>query len=294
MNDFIIGCHIGLSKPDYFLASVKEALSYGANAFMFYTGAPQNTKRIPLEQMKIKEGLSLLKANGIDIKNVVVHAPYIINLANSSNESSYSYSKEFLLEEIRRSEGFGVDKIVLHPGNHLGRGEEIAIEDLANALNEIFDKTPDSKVKIAIETMAGKGSEIGKSFEEIAKIISLVKRKDRIGVCLDTCHINDAGYDLHKADEILDEFDRIIGLSKLLLVHLNDSKNPIASHKDRHENLGYGTIGFELLSSFAHNERIAAIPKILETPWVNEKAPYLIEIKMLRENKYIDNWRDSL
>ena len=180
----------------------------------------------------------------------------------------------------------------MHPGNHLGAGSEAAIDVLAKTLDEIL-AIDGTDVKIAIETMAGKGSEIGITFEEVRQIIEKTEHKDRLGVCLDTCHVSDAGYDVSDADALLNEFDRIIGLDRLLVVHLNDSKNVRGAHKDRHENIGYGEIGFEALCRIANHPRLKDIPKILETPYINEKAPYFDEIKMLRDESFVDNWKDK-
>lgn len=289
-EELYLGCHVGMSAPDFYLGSVKEAISYGCNTFMFYTGAPQNSFRKPLETLKIAEGRALLKENGIDENKIIVHAPYIINAANVSNLDIYDLAINTIVSELRRTAGFGCKILVLHPGSHVGMGSECGIAALAKALDVAFE-TDGTDVKIALETMAGKGKEIGITFEEISKIISLSNHKDRLGVCMDTCHISDAGYDLTDFDHVLDEFDRIVGLEKLLVIHVNDSKNPINSHKDRHENIGYGYIGFEILNGIVHNPRLNNIPKVLETPYVNEKAPYKEEISMLRSSKF-NNWRD--
>lgn len=286
-----IGSHVGLNAPEFYLGSVKEALSYGANTFMFYTGAPQNTYRKPLHELKIEEGRKLLKEAGIDESRIIVHAPYIINAANSAKLELYELSINTIVNELRRTSAFNVGIMVLHPGSHVGQGVEIGIKSLCKAL-DVALASDGTKVKIAIETMAGKGHEIGVNFKEIKDIIDGCEHKDRLGVCLDTCHISDAGYDVKDFDHVLDEFDKIIGLDKLLCVHINDSKNPMGAHKDRHENIGYGYLGFETLYKVVNHPRLNNIPKILETPYYNEKAPYKQEIEMLRSGKYIDNWRD--
>lgn len=288
-NDILIGSHCSMNGPSFYKGTVEEALSYGANVFMFYTGAPQNSMRKPLNELKIEEGRKLIKEHGIDESKIIVHAPYIVNPANPEKPELRDLSVDFLTREVKRTAGFGCKTLVLHPGNHLAASSEEAIKCLAESLDRILEKDG-TDVKIALETMAGKGTEIGKSFEEIAKIISLSKCKNRLGVCLDTCHISDAGYNIADFDHILDEFDRIIGLDRLLVIHLNDSKNPMGAHKDRHENVGYGEIGFDILCSIAHNPRVASVPKILETPYYNEKAPYQIEIKMLRNKEFVD-WK---
>ena len=286
-----LGSHVGLSGPDFYLGSVKEALSYNSNTFMFYTGAPQNSIRKPLSELKIQEGRKLIKEAGIDESKLIVHAPYIINAANFSREDLYEMSINTIVNELRRTAGFGVKIMVLHPGSHVGMGSEAGILALAKALDLVF-KVDGTDVKIAIETMAGKGHEIGITFEQVKAIIDKCEHKDRLGVCLDTCHISDAGYDVkNDFDGVIEKFDKIIGLDRLLVVHVNDSKNPIGAHKDRHENIGYGYLGFDTLYHVVHHPRLIGIPMILETPYVNEKAPYKQEIEMLRSGKFID-WRN--
>ncbi|MCQ2800929.1 MAG: deoxyribonuclease IV [Bacilli bacterium] len=291
-TNLLIGSHVGMNGPDYYLGSVKEAISYKASTFMFYTGAPQNSYRKPLNELKISEGRSLLRENGFDESKIVVHAPYIINAANPNNPDLLDLSIKVLINELQRTEAFHASILVLHPGNHLGAGPEKAIEVLANTLDKVF-ANDGTNVKIAIETMAGKGSEIGTSFEQIRDIIDKCHFKDRLGVCLDTCHVHDAGYDISDVDGLLDEFNRIIGLDRLLVVHVNDSKNIRSAHKDRHENIGYGEIGFDVLCRFVNHPNLINIPKILETPYVNEKAPYSDEIRMLRAESFEKNWKDS-
>lgn len=286
--ELIIGSHVSFSRDKQLLGSVLEALSYKANAFMLYTGAPQNTKRIEIENEYTKEALKLMKENNIDISNVVVHAPYIINLANGNN---MEFNINFLKEEIKRTNELGITNIVLHPGSHVGMGVEVGIKNIVEALNSVI--TSDMKQVICLETMAGKGSEIGSNFKELKQIIDGVKNKDKIGVCLDTCHTSDSGYELENFNSILDEFDKIIGLDKLKVLHINDSKNSKGAKKDRHENIGLGYIGFEVLNKIVHHEKLVNIPKILETPYVSDGSskypPYLFEIKMFREGKYNSN-----
>ena len=283
----IIGSHVSFNKDSQMLGSVKEALSYGANTFMFYTGAPQNTVRRDIDNNLTIEAHNLMLNENINIKDVIVHAPYIINLANEKN---YEFNVNFLKEEIKRVEQLGVEKLVLHPGSHVGIGVEQGIKNIIKGLNDSIDS--DTKVTICLETMAGKGTELGRSFEELKQIIDGIKYKDKIGVCLDTCHINDAGYDLNDIDSILDEFDKVIGLENLLVLHINDSKNIKGAKKDRHENIGYGTIGFDNLLSVIYHEKLKDVPKILETPYVDTElgklAPYKIEIKMIRDKKFND------
>lgn len=282
--DLIIGSHVSFKKDDQLVGSVLETLNYKANTFMFYTGAPQNTARSQIDNELTKKGLELMQENNINIKNVVVHAPYIINLANSNN---FDFNVKFLKEEINRVQSLGVEKLVLHPGSHVGLGVDIGIKNIVDSLNIALTK--DAKVIICLETMAGKGSELGKNFEEIKMIIDGVELKDKIGVCIDTCHLNDAGYDLNDFDKILDEFDKVVGLNYLKVIHINDSKNELASHKDRHENIGLGTIGFNNLIKIIYNEKLKGIPKILETPYVDGHAPYKHEIEMIRNKEYNKN-----
>lgn len=288
----IIGSHVGFNKKEQLLGSVKEALSYNATTFMFYTGAPQNTTRLPIDDNLTKQAFNLMEKNNINPQNVIIHAPYIINLANEKN---FDFSISFLKQEIKRVEQLGFDKIVLHPGSHVGIGTEQAIDNIAYCLNQSLEKT---NVKILLETMAGKGTEVGITFEEIKKIIDKTQNKNNIGVCLDTCHINDAGYDLNNFDKILNQFDKIIGLDKLLCIHVNDSKNQIHSHKDRHENIGYGYIGFNNLINVVYNEKLKEIPKILETPYIkdNDKTypPYKFEIEMIKNKEFNNNLIESV
>ena len=282
--ELIIGSHVSFKKDTQMLGSVEETLKYNANTFMFYTGAPQNTARIPINNELTNKALELMKENNIDIKNVVVHAPYIINLANANN---FDFNVRFLKEEISRVESLGVDKLVLHPGSHVGQGVEIGIKNIIDSLN--VSLTENTKVTICLETMAGKGSEVGKSFEEIKAIIDGVKYKDKIGVCMDTCHLNDAGYDLSNFDAILEEFDKIIGLNYLKVIHINDSKNLMGAHKDRHDNIGIGNIGFDNLIKIIYHDKLKGIPKILETPYVEQNPPYKEEIEMIRNKRFNNN-----
>ena len=290
-EELYLGSHVDLKAPEYFVGTVKDAISYGANTFMFYTGAPQNTFRKPLSELKIEEGKALALENGFDLSKLIVHAPYIINAANYAKPDLYEMSINTIISELRRTAAFGVKIMVLHPGSHVGLGAENGIKALANALDLVFE-ADGTDVKVAIETMAGKGHEIGANFKEIKSILDQIKHKDRVGVCLDTCHISDAGYDLNDVDGVLHEFDEIVGLDKLLVIHVNDTKNPLGAHKDRHENIGYGYLGFDILNKIVHHPLLNGIPKILETPYYNEKAPYKQEIEMLRKGQYIQNWRD--
>ncbi|MCI6272954.1 MAG: deoxyribonuclease IV [Erysipelotrichaceae bacterium] len=276
-----IGSHISLSAPDYLLGAVKEALSYNANALMIYTGAPQNTIRKPIKSFKIDEAIKLMEENDIDIKSLIVHAPYIINLANKIKPETRELAIEFLKKEIKRVEEIGAYYIVLHPGSHVNQGEEIGLQAIVEGLNEVVNE--DCKVMILLETMAGKGSELGKTFEEIKFILDRVKNRDKFGVCLDTCHVNDAGYDLNDFDGILDEFDSIVGIENIKVIHINDSKNEKGAKKDRHENIGKGTIGLENLKYVVNHPKLKGVVKILETPWIDGVPPYKEEIELLRQ-----------
>jgi deoxyribonuclease-4 len=281
-----------MSGPEYYLGSVKEALSYGANTFMFYTGAPQNSIRKPVNELNILEGRKLIKESGIDESKIIVHAPYIINIGNRDNLAVYESSKSFLIRELRRVSAFGPRILVLHPGSHVGTGIENGLSSVAAALDEVFAQDG-TEVRIALETMAGKGSEVGATFEEIAYLLTHSKHPERLGVCLDTCHINDAGMNVHDVDGVLNRFDEIIGLQNLLCLHINDSKNVMGAHKDRHANIGYGEIGFDTIHAYIKHPRLEAIPKILETPYINEKPPYQKEIAMLRSGKFEAGWSEA-
>ena len=286
-----LGCHVGMSGKEMFLGSVKEAISYGANTFMVYTGAPQNTRRKPINELRIEEGLALAKEYGIS--EFIIHAPYLINLANTEKEETFFLAVEFLTKEIERSVAMKASTIVLHPGSHVGAGENVGIARIIEGLNKVLMK--DMPITVALETMAGKGSELGKNFEELAKIYDGVILNEKLRVCFDTCHTHDAGYDIiHKFDKVMDEFDRLIGKEQIAVFHINDSKNICGARKDRHENLGFGEIGFEALNYIVHHKDFLDVPKILETPYVtaseNETQktlpPYLQEIRMLREGSF--------
>lgn len=290
--NLIIGSHVSYNNKSQLLGSVKEALSYKANTFMFYTGAPQNTNRSVIEDSLTMEAYKLMKENNIVLEKVIVHAPYIVNLANFNN---FDFSVSFLINEVERCSTLGIKYLVLHPGSAVNCSREEAINNISKGLNLILDN--DYNVTILLETMAGKGNEMGKTFEELKAIIDKIKYQDKIGVCIDTCHLNDAGYDMSKFDIVLDNFDKVIGINKIGCIHVNDSKNEISSHKDRHENIGFGTIGFDNLIKIIYNERLESIPKILETPYVTkddnskEKVypPYKYEIEMIRNKKFDSN-----
>ena len=279
----IIGSHVGFNKSSQLLGSLEEALRYGSDTFMFYTGAPQNTARYPIDDSLTYLALEKMKENNIDYSKVIVHAPYIVNLANRLDNDKYNFAVNFLIQEVERCDTLGITNLVLHPGSHVGQGVEEGIRNIVNGLNQVLDK---GNVRILLETMSGKGTEIGRNFGELKQIIDGVKDKSKIGVCMDTCHLHDSGYDVSDFDKILDEFDEKIGLSYLKCLHINDSKNICGAKKDRHDNIGYGEIGFDNLIKIIYNERIDDIPKILETPYINEKAPYKEEIAMIRNKKF--------
>ncbi len=288
MTALKIGSHVSMSGKKMLLGASAEAVSYGANTFMIYTGAPQNTRRKKIEELNIEEGRKHMEANGIS--DIVVHAPYIINIGNTVNPATYQLGVDFLRSEIERTEAIGAKQIVLHPGAHVGEGSELGIKKIIEGLNEVI--IPGQDVQIALETMAGKGSECGRSFEELAMIFDGVTHNDRLSVCFDTCHTHDAGYDIvEDFDGVLNEFDKLIGVENIKVLHINDSKNECGMRKDRHENIGYGKIGFKPLHYIVHHPQLTDIPKILETPYVgtdknNKKAPYKYEIDMLKDG----NW----
>ena len=292
MDNLIIGSHVSFNKNEQLLGSVKEALSYNSTTFMFYTGAPQNTNRCEINENLINEADKLMKENNIDKSKVIVHAPYIINLANDSN--NYDFAINFLKGEISRCEKLGIKNIVLHPGSHVGLGEEKGLNNIVFALKEVLKDSKD--VNILLETMAGKGSELGKTLGEIKYIIDNVN-SDNLGVCLDTCHLNDSGIDINNFDSYIEDFDKKIGISKIKCIHINDSLNPINSHKDRHANIGFGTIGFDALIKVIYNPIFKDIPKILETPYVTKDdtskekiyPPYKEEIEMIRKKQFNSN-----
>ena len=288
MEEIKIGSHVGMAGKEMFLASVKEAERYGANVLMLYTGAPQNTRRKEIKDLNIEAGWEYATKAGI--REIVVHAPYIINFANTVKPETFELAVEFLEKEIRRMAAMRSKILVLHPGSALDAGAEAGIAQTVRGLNMVLDANGDD-VFIALETMAGKGSEIGRSFEKIKAIFDGVNKKDRLRVCFDTCHVNDAGYDIvNHYDDVFAEFDRIIGLDRIAVFHVNDSMNPLGAHKDRRANIDNGTIGYDTLHRLVHDERFADIPKILETPWLCEEGsakktipPYKEEIAWLRK-----------
>ena len=289
----IIGSHVGF-KSEQLLGSVKEALTYGSNTFMFYTGAPQNTLRSKINSNLTKEAHKLMQENNIDINNVICHAPYIVNPA-TNDEVKKEFAINFLTNELKRCEELGVNKIVLHPGSAVNETKKEALLNIIDTLNNVLSNN--INCTILLETMAGKGNEMGISLDELKSIIDNVNNKEKIGVCLDTCHLNDAGYDISKFDDYLKEFDNLIGIDKIKCIHINDSKNVISSHKDRHDNIGIGTIGFDNLINVIYNDKLVYIPKILETPYVGDSdddksriyPPFKFEIEMIKNKKFNNN-----
>jgi deoxyribonuclease-4 len=289
-----IGSHVSMNGKDMFLGSVKEAIGYGANSFMIYTGAPQNTIRRSISSLRIEEGQALMKEHNLSLDNVIVHAPYIMNLANGDPEKR-AFAVDFLTKEIERTAAIGAKQIVLHPGAHVKQGVDIAIEYIIDGLNQVFERTQNLNVKIALETMAGKGTEVGRSFEELKRIIDGVSYSERVSVCFDTCHTHDAGYETKEDfDSVMEEFDRIIGKDRISVFHINDSKNKKGAQKDRHENIGFGYLGFDALNYIVHHPDFIDIPKILETPYITQSddskdkihPPYAFEIEMFRTNQF--------
>ena len=292
----LLGSHVSMSGKKMLEGSAEEAHKFGESTFMIYTGAPQNTRRKPIEDLNITKGHEAMEKYGLS--NIVVHAPYIINIANTEKPHVFNLGVEFLQNEIARTEAIGAKDIVLHPGSHVGAGADVGIKKIIEGLNEVL--TQDNDVRIALETMAGKGSEIGRSFEELAQIIDGVHHNERLSVCFDTCHTNDAGYNVKEDfDGVINEFDKIVGIDRIKVLHVNDSKNPIGAYKDRHENIGFGHIGFDALNYIIHHDSFKDIPKILETPYVgedkkNKKPPYKYEIEMIKNQKFDPDLKDKI
>ena len=285
----IIGSHVRFTRGEELLGSVREALSYGANTFMFYTGPTQSTLRYDSNDILSYQAHKLMIENNINSSNVIIHAPYIINLANNTDMRKYSFYIDFLTKELERVKTLGFNKMVLHPGSAVGVTREEGIRSIANAINIAFASETDTM--ILLEFMAGKGNELGTSIYELKAILDLIEDKNRIGICLDTCHMNDSGIDLKEFDSFLDEFDKVLGINRIKCIHVNDSININGSHKDRHENIGYGTIGFDTLIDIIYNPRLDNIPFILETPYINrnskdEVPPYKYEIENIRNKKF--------
>ena len=275
-----IGSHVGMKGKEMLLGSAKEAVSYSANTFMFYTGAPQNTRRKDISELNIDAAWEYMASHNI--------------------EETFELATEFLAKEIERTIACRSHTLILHPGSHVGEGVDIGTAQIIKGLNEVL--THDTDCYIALETMAGKGSEIGRSFEELARIYDGVICNEKLRVCFDTCHISDAGYDIiHHFDDVIDKFDQILGKEQIAVFHINDSKNIPGAAKDRHANIGFGEIGFDALNYIVHHKDFENIPKILETPYVpdleNAKKsypPYKYEIEMLRNNTFNPNLLDLI
>jgi len=286
-----IGSHVNFGG-EQLLGCAKQAASYGATTFMFYTGAPQNTMRKKIDNELTNEAYLFMKENDIFLDKVICHAPYIINLANKEKMDSWEFSINFLRQEIRRITEMGVSYIVVHPGNSLKMDRMDALKNISDALNKIID---DNTVPmVLLETMAGKGTECGINISELKLMLDNITSKEKVGICLDTCHLNDSGINISEFENYLDEFDKVIGIDKIKCIHVNDSKNEIGSHKDRHENLGYGTIGFDNLINVIYNDKVKDVPKILETPWIEDIPPYKFEIEMIRTKTFNPNLGEDL
>lgn len=293
-----IGSHVGLNGKEMFLGSAKEAASYGANTLMVYTGAPQNTRRKDVSELNIEAGQAYMKEHGL--QDLIIHAPYIINLGNSVKPETFQLAVDFLALELERTRAMGSKILVLHPGAHVGAGEDIGTSQIIKGLNEVLTK--DTDVFIALESMAGKGSEIGRSFEELARIYDGVQHNDKLRVCFDTCHVHDSGYDIvNDFDGVIEQFDKTVGKDQIAVFHINDSKNPRGAGKDRHENIGFGHIGFDAIHKVVFHPEFEAIPKILETPYIpsiedpkKTFAPYKNEIAMLKNHKFNSKLKEEI
>ena len=270
-----IGCHLSTTKG--FKNMGKEALSIGANTFQFFTRNPRGGKAKDINEKDVNALLEIMKEN--NFAKILAHAPYTLN-GCSADENTRKFATEMMADDLIRMEYLPNNLYNFHPGSHVKQGVDIGINYIAEMLNTVLK--PEQTTTVLLETMAGKGTEIGRSFEEIAQIIEKVELKDHLGVCLDTCHVYDAGYDIvNDLDNVLEEFDKIIGLDKLKAIHLNDSKNPFKSHKDRHEKIGEGTLGLEGISRIINHPKLRHLPFFLETP--NELDGYKNEIELLKK-----------
>lgn len=296
--NLLLGSHCGMNGKEMFLGSAKEAASYGANTFMVYTGAPQNTRRKAVSELNVEAGQAYMKQHGL--QDLIVHAPYIINLGNTVKPETFELAVQFLALELDRTSQMGSKVLVLHPGAHVGAGEDVGINQIIKGLNEVLTK--DTDVYVALETMAGKGSEIGRNFNELVKIFEGVHYNDKLRVCFDTCHIHDSGFDIvNDFDGVIDQFDKAIGKDKIAAFHINDSKNERGAGKDRHENIGFGYIGFEAIDRIIYHPDFESVPKILETPYIPSEedpkktfAPYKFEIEMLRKRVFNPNIKQEI
>ena len=270
-----IGCHLSSAKG--FLAMGKEAVTLGADVFAFFTRNPRGGRAKALDPADIEAFLAFQQEHGIG--TLVAHAPYTMN-ACAAKENLRIFARETMADDLKRLDQLPGNLYNFHPGSHVKQGVETGIELIAQQLNEVLH--PEQKTTVLLETMAGKGTEVGRSFEELRAIIDRVEHAELLGICLDTCHVWDAGYDIRgHLDEVLTDFDRVIGLSRLRAIHLNDSQNGRGSHKDRHARLGEGEIGLDALTRIVRHPALRQLPFILETP--NDAAGYAREIAMLRE-----------
>jgi len=270
-----IGCHLSSSKG--YTAMGRQALEIGANTFQFFTRNPRGGRAKDIDEKDVKQFLELAGTNGIDV--ILAHAPYTLN-ACSADEKIREFAVQTMEDDLKRMEFTPGNFYNFHPGSHVGQGVETGIDYISGMLNQLLK--PEQTTVVLLETMAGKGSEVGSRFQELKAILDQVERQEKMGVCLDTCHVYDAGYDIvNDLDGVLEEFDRVIGLDKLKAIHMNDSKNPFSSHKDRHEKIGEGSIGIEAMARIINHPKLSGLPFFLETP--NEIDGYAREIKVLKE-----------
>lgn len=282
----IIGSHVSFINGSELYGSVTEALESNSNTFMIYTGPNQSAIRSRIDPELTLKAQKLMKENDINIQNVMVHAPFIVNLANNKDERKYNFYISFMKSEIVRCKSLGIKNLIFHPGSRTDLDRKTALNNIIFGINSIMDDVTD--FNLIIEYMAGKGTELGSTIEDMEYIMNNINCKDLVGVCLDTCHLNDSGIDISKFDEFMDVFDLKVGFNKIKCVHINDSLNGVGTHKDRHANIGYGTIGFDNLINVVYNKKLEGIPKILETPYVNGVSPYKYEIEMIRNKKFVD------
>ncbi|MBR3654242.1 MAG: deoxyribonuclease IV [Elusimicrobia bacterium] len=270
-----IGCH--LSASEGYVAMAKQAIEIGANTFQFFTRNPRGFKAKDIDEQDVKEFLEIIKEK--KFVKILAHAPYTLNPC-SADKRVRDLAKEIFIDDLKRMEYTPGNMYNFHPGSHVGQGVDTGIKIISETLNEVLKK--EQTTTVLLETMSGKGSEIGSKFEELKQIMDSVELKDKVGVCLDTCHIYDGGYDIvNNLDAVIKEFDNIIGLEKLKAIHLNDTKNPFSSHKDRHEKIGEGHLGLDAISKVINHPKLKKLPFYLETP--NEIEGYAKEIKMLKE-----------
>ena len=280
---FNIGCHLSASKG--YVQMAKDTIKINGNTFQFFTRNPRGGQAKDIDEEDVKEFLDIAKEN--NFAKILAHAPYTINVCSDKPEIR-RFGIDTMKDDLRRMEYTPGNMYNFHPGSHVGQGTDVGIKLIIDALNEILEEYKNCSTTILLETMAGKGSEVGRTFEEIKEIIDGVKCSDKLGVCLDTCHVYDAGYDIvNDLDGVIEHFDKVIGLDRLKAIHLNDSKNPFESHKDRHEKIGQGTIGFEALSRVTNHPKLKDLPFFLETPQ-DDLEGWASEIKMLKEKRIVD------